>query len=132
MLMPGAPLMAPPGLDPMMGAPPAGMMGPQFPSLDPSLLAGALAPAAAMQQADVQSLQAQQDAAMASVLQMMRQMPNPAAQAAMTEPGAVTSPLGLPPAPAGAAPAPDLAGLDPMGGGLPPLPGATPQLGGGY
>lgn len=85
----GAPMLPP-------GAPPAPMMGgPAFPSLDPSVLGGALAPLAAMQQADQAALQAQQQQAVNQVLAAMRAAPNPAAQAAMVEPGAPTSPLDM-------------------------------------
>lgn len=113
-----APMLAPAGPPGMpMGAPPMMAPAPQYPSLDPAALAQALAPVQAMRTQDEAAFQAQQDAAMASVLQMMRQMPNPAAQAAMVEPGAPTSPLqdsgpsGLAPdlgaAPAGSVPPPD-------------------------
>jgi hypothetical protein len=79
------------------GAPPAAPAGPQFPSLDPSLLAGALGPVAQLQAADLQALQQQQDQTVNGVLQMMKQMPNPAAQAATVEPGGPpTSPLAEP------------------------------------
>lgn len=97
MLLPGA---APAPMAPPMipGAPPAAPAGPAFPSLDPSLLAGALAPVAQMQAADKAALQQQQDATVNGVLQMMQQMPNPAAEAATVE-GTMppTSPIAAPP-----------------------------------
>jgi hypothetical protein len=79
----------PPGL---MGAPPAGAPmgpppGPQFPSTDPNTLAQAGAPIAALQQQDQAALAQQQDAILAAVLEALKSQPNPAAQAAMTEPG---------------------------------------------
>jgi hypothetical protein len=70
-----------------MGPPP----GPQFPSLDPSALAQMGAPIAALQQQDLQSLQQQQDMVLDAVLNALKAQPNPAAQAAMTEPGYPTT-----------------------------------------
>ena len=89
-----APSMAPA----LLGAPPAAPpMGPAFPSLDPSILSGALAPVAQLQAADQAALQAQQDQTVNGVLQMMKQIPNPAAMAATVEPGGPpTSPLAAP------------------------------------
>lgn len=87
--------MAPPMIP---GAPPAAPAGPAFPSLDPSLLAGALGPVAQLQAADQAALQQQQDETVNGVLQMMKQMPNPAAMAATVEPGGPpTSPIDEPP-----------------------------------
>lgn len=81
---PGLPPMGPPG----MGGPPP---GPQFPSLDPSMLAQAGAPIAAIQQQDQQALQQQQDMILSTVLQALKSQPNPAGQAAMSEPGYPTT-----------------------------------------
>lgn len=104
-MIPGAPpLGGPPAPDmPMLpGAPPPPMMGSPFPSLDPSTMMQALAPVAALQQADKMRLQAQQDATVTTILDAMKSAPNPAAQAAMVEPGgAPTSALGAAPAPDG-------------------------------
>ena len=87
--------MAPPMAGPMIpGAPPMAPAGPAFPSLDPAILSGALAPVAQLQAADAAALQAQQDQTVNGVLQMMKQIPNPAAMAATVEPGGPpTSPL---------------------------------------
>lgn len=93
-MMPGQGPAMPPGM--MPGMPPAAPTGPAFPSLDPSALAGLLQPVAQLQQADAAALQAQQQSTVSSLLDQMRAMPNPAAQAAMTEPGQPTSPLDSP------------------------------------
>jgi hypothetical protein len=93
-MMPGQGPAMPPGMIP--GMPPAAPTGPAFPSLDPSMLSNLLQPVAQLQAADQQALEAQQQAAVSSLLDQMRAMPNPAAQAAMTEPGQPTSPLDSP------------------------------------
>lgn len=93
-LPPAAGMAAPgPMLPPGAGAPPAAPMGPGFPSLDPAVMAQALAPAASLQQADQAALKAQQQQLTGSLIDMMNAQPNPAAQAAMVEPGAPSSPL---------------------------------------
>jgi hypothetical protein len=106
-MMPGqGPAMAPPGAPPpMMGLPPAAPTGAPFPSLDPASMAGLVAPIAQLQAADQQRLAAQQQATVSSLIDMMNNQPSPAAQAAMVEPGAPTSPL------ADANVSPDTAGL---------------------
>lgn len=75
----------PPGMPPM--GPPPGPPQPQFPSLDPGALAQVGAPIAALQQQDQQALAAQQDQILSAVLEALKSQPNPAAQAAQTEPG---------------------------------------------
>jgi hypothetical protein len=70
-----------------MGPPP----GPQFPSLDPNAMAQMGAPIAAIQQQDQQALAQQQDQILSAVLEALKSQPNPAAQAAMTEPGYPTT-----------------------------------------
>ncbi len=87
--------MAPPApmLGPGAGLPPAAPAGPAFPSLDPAVMAQALQGAAALQAADQARLKAQQQQLTGSLIDMMNAQPNPAAEAAMVEPGAPSSPL---------------------------------------
>lgn len=87
-IAPGAPLL-PPGA----GMPPAAPVGPAFPSLDPATMAQMLAPATQLQAADIARLKAQQQQLTGSLIDMMNAQPNPAAEAAMVEPGAPSSPL---------------------------------------
>lgn len=87
----------PPGMGgpPGLGAPPGmpGMGGPQFPTTDPATVGGLLAPLEAAQQADQGALQQQQmQATVLALIDAMRNQPNPAAQAAATEPGYPTPP----------------------------------------
>lgn len=86
---------APPGGGPL-GAQPslAGpLQGSQYPSTDPSAVSGLLAPLAAAQAQDQQQLQGQQmEASVLALIDLMKNQPNPAAQAAMTEPGYPTPP----------------------------------------
>lgn len=84
---PGPPMMGAPGMPPMGGPPMGPPPGPQFPSLDPSALAQAGAPIAQLQQQDQQALAQQQDQILDAVLEALKSQPNPAAQAAMSEPG---------------------------------------------
>lgn len=70
-----------------MGMPPA----PQFPSLDPAMLAQVGAPIAQMQQQDQMAFQQQQDMQLDAVLKALQSAPNPAAQSAMSEPGYPTA-----------------------------------------
>lgn len=107
----GAPPMGPPG----MGGPPMGGGGlpPNllpFASTQPGGIQELAAPLLAQQQMDREALQKQQlEAVMAVVMQQMQQMPNPAAEAAQTEPSApMSSGPGAPPPVAG----------DPMNGGM--------------
>lgn len=86
----GAPPMGPPG----MGGPPMGGGGGlppnllPFASTQPGGITQLAAPLLAQQQMDREALQKQQlEAVMAVVMQQMQQMPNPAAEAAQTEPG---------------------------------------------
>jgi hypothetical protein len=69
------------------------MGGPAFPSLDPAYMAQLAAPVAAQMAADQAQFQAAQQQVTGSVIDMLSAQPNPAAQAAMVEPGAPTSPL---------------------------------------
>lgn len=71
-----------------------GMMGggPQFPSTDPAMVAGALGGVRDMQLQDQQQLQAQQQGVLDMLVDAMKSMPNPAAQAAQTAPGYPTPP----------------------------------------
>jgi hypothetical protein len=100
----GGPPPGPPGLGGpppgLLGGPlagPGGIGGAQYPSTDPSSVAGLLAPLESAQAQDQQSLQGQQmEAAVLALIDAMKNQPNPAAQAAMTEPGYPT-----PPPPAG-------------------------------
>jgi len=85
-----------PGLPPGAAPPPAMMGRPQFPSLDPNYMAQLVAPVAQQMQADQDALKAQQQAVTGSLIDAMSAQPNPAAEAAMVEPGAPTSPLGPP------------------------------------
>lgn len=87
------PAPAAPMLPPGAGAPPAAPMGGGFPSLDPAVMAQALAPAAQLQQADQATLKMQQQQLTGSLIDMMNAQPNPAAEAAMVEPGAPSSPI---------------------------------------
>lgn len=94
-LPPGGPPMGgpPPGLlgGPLAG--PGGLGGPQFPTTDPSAVAGLLGPLGAAQAQDQQQLQGQQmQAAVLALIDAMGSAPNPAAEAAMTEPGYSTPP----------------------------------------
>lgn len=94
-MAPPAAAMAPPapGLPPGAAGPPAAPMGPGFPSLDPAVMAQALAPAAQLQAADQAALKAQQQQLTGSLIDMMNAQPNPAAEAAMVEPGGPSSPI---------------------------------------
>lgn len=84
--------MAPPG--PPMGMPPGGMQMPPpnllpFASTQPGGVAALAAPLLQQQQMDQEALRQQQlEALMGVVMQAIGQMPNPAAQAAQTEPSA--------------------------------------------
>jgi hypothetical protein len=92
----------PPGLlgGPLAG--PGGIGGAQYPTTDPSQVAGLLGPLSAAQAQDAaansQDFQSQQmEATVLALIDQMKNQPNPAAQAAMTEPGYPN-----PPPPAGA------------------------------
>lgn len=88
-LPPGGP-MPPPG-GPLGGGPLGG--GPQFPTTDPSQVGQLLGPLQMAQDADQQALQQQQmQAATLALIDAMRNAPNPAAQAAVSEPGYPTPP----------------------------------------
>lgn len=89
---PPPPMGGAPGMPPMGGGmPPMGPPQPQFPSLDPNALSQMGAPIAALQQQDQEALQQQQGMILDSVLQALKSQPNPAAQAALTEPGYPTT-----------------------------------------
>lgn len=88
--------MPPMGGPPPLGGPLAGAMAPggsQYPTTDPSQVAGLLGPLQAAQAQDQQQLQGQQmQATVLALIDAMRNQPNPAAQAAVTEPGYPTPP----------------------------------------
>lgn len=74
-----------------LGGPPQG--GPQFPSLDPGAVSQLMQPLDQQQQVDQQDFLAQQQqTALLSLIAGMKTQPNPAAQAAVTEPGYPTPP----------------------------------------
>jgi hypothetical protein len=87
----------PPGVgDPMggLGGPPMGMGSP-FPSADPQAVAqlmGLVGDAQQQDHAQLDAMQADAITGASDLIQMMRQMGNPAAQAAMTTPGYATPP----------------------------------------
>lgn len=85
----GAPPMGPPG----MGAPP---MGGGFPSTDPmQLIMGITGQQDADQQALAQQQQVALQVALSALIDQMAGMPDPAAAAAMSEPGPVGDPTAL-------------------------------------
>jgi hypothetical protein len=94
--LPAGPLAPPPnpmGGPPGMPSPGGGMGAPGFPTTDPSQVSGLLAPLEAAQAADQGALQQQQmQATVLALIDAMRNAPNPAAQAAVSEPGYPTPP----------------------------------------
>ena len=101
---PGMPMPGPAMADPMMGGmppgPPAGMPGmggpPQFPTLDPSVMAQILAP---LEQDKAMFADAQMQALMMALAPLMANQPNPEAAMAGVEPGPTGPPaIDAPPA----------------------------------
>lgn len=67
--------------------------GPQFPTTDPAQVSGMLGGLQQAQSADQQQLQHEQmSAAVLALIDAMKNQPDPAAQAAVTEPGYPTPP----------------------------------------
>jgi hypothetical protein len=80
----------------LLGGPlagPGGLGGNPYPTTDASAVTGLLGPLQAAQAQDAQQLQGDQmQAAVLALIDAMKNQPNPAAQAAMTEPGYPTPP----------------------------------------
>lgn len=97
--MPGAPV-ASPGMAPLpssaapaAGGPASGGGAAAFPSMSPALYALGIAPAVAQAHADqLQLASAQQQSLTQALVEALQSLPNPAARAAQTEPGAPLAP----------------------------------------